>query len=174
MDAQAKNNPLVVVALILVLAFGSLAIWYPKATQRKQVAEKNLVTERQKLDLRKRILASAKNLKVADVKLPSYAEERVWLQMMDTAVTTHKIEIAQRSTKEEDLEETNGVGILAIECPWEGRLDSFVWFAHELETRKDAKMSFATVSMQPSRKNPGLLQGKFKLNCAYTPKPISE
>lgn len=178
---QAKNNPVVIALLVVVLVIGSLGIWYPKMRERYDLAEKNLLREQAQLNARKRAIQSIDALyeqyEATRDAMPSFPEgsavDTHWLPMMDNAAKENNVKIAQRSIKGE--EKIGDVTELTIECrDWEGRLDSFVWFLYDLETRKDAMMDFRALTMKPSSKNPGILQGTFTLNCAYMRETLSE
>ncbi|MDO4527714.1 MAG: hypothetical protein Q4C03_02875 [bacterium] len=180
METQ-KSNPVVVALLILVLVFGSLWIWYPKMRERYDLAEKNLLREQTLLKTRKAAIRSIDSLyehyEATRDAMPSFPEgsavDTHWLPMMDNAAKENNVKIAQRSIKGEEI--VGDVTELTIECrDWEGRLDSFVWFLYDLETRTDAMMDFRALTMKPSSKNPGILQGSFTLNCAYMREPISD
>lgn len=178
---EHKSSPLTVALLIIILVLGSLGIWYPKVQARLEMAEKSLLRERSLLTTRKAAIRSIDALyeryEATCDAMPSFPEgsavDTHWLPMMDNAAKENNIKIAQRSIKGEEA--FGDVTELTIECrDWEGRLDALVWFLYDLETRKDAMMDFRALTIKPSSKNPGILQGSFTLNCAYMREPLSE
>jgi hypothetical protein len=178
---QQKSNPVVVGLLVAVLVLGSLLIWYPSAKERADRAEQKIEQETKKLNRRKaavqRIPEYLERYEEVCEAMPIFPEGKSvdthWLPMMENAADENKVKIAQRAIKGE--EKLGDVTELTIECrDWEGRLDNFVWFLYNLESREDAMMDVRALTMKPSSKNPGLLQGTFTLNCAYMRETISE
>lgn len=163
---------------IVVVAVGILGLWLPKAraaweTQRDtwRALESRLSRERAIIALRPEIQAQYDALRG---KMPVFPEgksvDTYWLPIMDNTARANELNIAQRSI---GGEETLGdVTELTLECrDWEGRLDSLVWFLYDIETRKDAMMDIRALTVKPSTRKPGILQGTFTLNCAYMRQP---
>lgn len=174
MSALSKNDQKLLILFFVTVAIGSLGIWYPKAKkqwtakqQEWQRQEMRLQRERAIINLRPEIEARYTELRN---RMPVFPEgksvDTYWLPIMDNTATANNINIAQRAIGGE--ENLGDVTELTLECrDWEGRLDSLVWFLYALETREDAMMDVRAISIKPSAKKPGILQGSFTLNCAY-------
>ena len=174
MSAISQNDRKLLILFVIVVAVGSLGIWYPKA-KKEWTAKKNewqrqemrLQRERNIINLRPEI-----EQRYAELRdhMPVFPEgksvDTYWLPIMDTSAKATNVNIAQRAIGgEENLGE---VTELTLECrDWEGRLDSLVWFLYDLETRKDAMMDIRALTIKPNPKKAGILQGAFTLNCAY-------
>jgi hypothetical protein len=162
------------VLFVFVVAIGVLGIWYPKAkkewTAKKaewQRQEMRLQRERAVIDLRPEIEARYAELRDRMPIFPAgKSVDTHWLPIMDNSARANNVNIAQRAIGSE--ENLGDVTELTLECrDWEGRLDSLVWFLYDLETREDAMMDVRALTIKPSAKKPGILQGAFTLNCAY-------
>lgn len=162
----------------VVVALGVLGLWLPKARVAWQMErdkweslERQLARERAILAVRPDIQRQYDALRG---KMPVFPEGKSvdthWLPIMDNTARANEVNIAQRSI---GGEETLGdVTELTLECrDWEGRLDSLVWFLYDIETRKDAMMDIRALTVKPSARKPGILQGTFTLNCAYMRQP---
>ena len=178
MAALSQKDQRLVGVLIAVIALGVLGLWFPKARVAWQMEHDTLrrlqtqySRERAILGLRPTIQAQYDTLRD---QMPVFPEgksvDTYWLPIMDNTARANNVNIAQRSI---GGEETLGeVTELTLECrDWEGRLDSLVWFLYDIETRKDAMMDIRAITIKPSTKNKGLLQGTFTLNCAYMRAP---
>ncbi|MEG1553110.1 MAG: hypothetical protein RR982_06460 [Kiritimatiellia bacterium] len=174
MTALSSKDQSLIGAFVIVLLLGILALWFPKAraswqAQRKRMesAETQLAREQTIIALRPEIL---KQYDALCGKMPLFPEgksvDTYWLPIMDNTARSNNVNIAQRSI---GGEETLGeVTELTLECrDWEGRLDSLIWFLYDIETRQDAMMDIRSLTIRPSSKKPGFLQGTFTLNCAY-------
>ncbi len=174
MEKMTARDAKLLIAFFFVVLVGSLGIWYPKAKLRWETAQRRL--DQQERLLKTRVTAINQVPKLLEKyeqlcsAMPIFPEgksvDTYWLPLMDSSASENNVNIAQRSIgKEENL---GDVTELTIDCrDWEGRLDSLVWFLYDLETRKDAMMDFRALTIKPSSKNPGILQGSFTLNCAY-------
>ena len=170
---SAKDRNLLVL-FVFVVAIGILGIWYPKAkkewTVKKaewQRQEMRLQRERAVIALRPEIEARYAELRDRMPIFPAgKSVDTHWLPIMDNSARANNVNIAQRAIGSE--ENLGDVTELTLECrDWEGRLDSLVWFLYDLETREDAMMDVRALTIKPSAKKPGILQGAFTLNCAY-------
>jgi len=172
-ELSQKDRRLLVLFAAVVLV-GVLGMWLPKARARWQMErttldalEARVARERAMIALRPAVQARYDALRE---KMPVFPEgksvDTYWLPIMDNTARANEVNIAQRSIGgEEDL---GDVTELTLECrDWEGRLDALVWFLYDIETRKDAMMDIRAITIKPSSKNPGVLQGTFTLNCAY-------
>ncbi len=169
----ARDQKLLILFGAVVL-LGILGLWYPKARMawEKQRGEwqqqkKRLERERAVIAMRPRILAKYERLRN---KMPLFPEgksvDTYWLPIMDNTARANQVNIAQRSIGGEEV--LGDVTELTLECrDWEGRLDSLVWFLYDIESREDAMMDIRALTVRPSTKKPGILQGTFTLNCAY-------
>lgn len=180
MTAMTERDKKLLILFVIVLLLGILGLWYPKAKvawqAQRQRLESNvarLKREQMMLDFRPQILARYDELRGA---MPVFPEGRsvdtYWLPIMDNTAKANKLNIAQRSI---GGEETFGdVTELTLECrDWQARLDALVWFLYDIETLGNAMMDIRALTVRPSAKNPGLLQGTFTLNCAYMRQPPS-
>ncbi len=180
MTPLSQNDQRLLYVLVAVVALGILGLWLPKARVAWQMArdtrdalETQIARERVILALRPDI---QKQYDALREKMPIFPEgksvDTYWLPIMDNTARANDVNIAQRSI---GGEETLGdVTELTLECrDWEGRLDSLVWFLYDLETRKDAMMDIRALTVKPSTRKPGILQGTFTLNCAYMRQPTS-
>jgi hypothetical protein len=174
MSALSKNDQKLLILFFVVVALGSLGIWYPKA--KKQWTAKYAEWQRQEMRLqRERAIIALRpeiEARYADLRdrMPVFPEgksvDTYWLPIMDNTASANNVNIAQRAIGGE--ENLGDVTELTLECrDWEGRLDSLVWFLYDLETREDAMMDVRALTIKPSAKKPGILQGAFTLNCAY-------
>lgn len=158
----------------LVVLIGSLGLWYPKARASWERERASWQTQRARLEREKAVLAMRPRVQEKyeqlRSKMPVFPEgksvDTFWLPIMDNTARANNVNIAQRSIGGE--EELGDVTELSLECrDWEGRLDSLVWFLYDIETRQDAMMDVRALTIRPSTKKPGILQGAFTLNCAY-------
>lgn len=158
----------------VVLAVGSLALWFPKARAAWEREARVLNTQRARLARERAEIAQRpaiqKRYEALRGKMPLFPEGKSvdthWLPIMDNTARTNNVNIAQRSIGGE--EKVGEVTELTLECrDWEGRLDSLVWFLYDIETREDAMMDIRAITIRPNAKKPGILQGTFTLNCAY-------
>lgn len=181
MEKMTARDIKLLIAFFFVVLIGSLGIWYPKAKLRWEMAQRRLDQQERLLKTRtvaiKQVPKLQKKYEELCNAMPIFPEGKSvdthWLPLMDNSASENKVNIAQRSIgKEENL---GDVTELTIDCrDWEGRLDSLVWFLYDLETREDAMMDFRALTMRPSSKNPGILQGTFTLNCAYMRQPVED
>lgn len=160
--------------LAMVLLFGILGIWYPKA-QRKWKASQTALQQTTQQHTREKIFIGMQPIlmeqysKLRDL-MPVFptgkSVDTYWLPIMDETARKNDVTIAQRAIGGE--EEIGEVTELTLECrDWTGRLDALVHFLYDIETRKDAMMDIRQIYMKPNLKQPGTLQGSFTLNCAY-------
>lgn len=174
MSVTSANDRKLLILFVLVVAIGSLGIWYPKA--KKQWTAKQTEWQRQEMRLQREraIIALRPEIEKRYEELcehmPIFPEgksvDTYWLPIMDNSAKANNVNIAQRAIGNE--ENLGDVTELTLECrDWEGRLDSLVWFLYDLETRKDAMMDVRELAIKPNPKKAGILQGSFKLNCAY-------
>ena len=178
MTAMSDKDRRLTVLLIAIVLLGVLALWFPKAkaswTAKKatwQQLEQKFAREQAIIALRPEIQKQYNNLCNS---MPVFPEgksvDTYWLPIMDNTAKANDVNIAQRSI---GGEATYGeVTELTLECrDWEGRLDALVWFLYDIETRNDAMMDIRAITIRPSAKKSGILQGTFTLNCAYMRRP---
>ncbi len=178
MSALSQKDQKLLGVFVVVVLLGVLGLWFPKAklaweTQRDlwRNQQTRLGRERAIIALRPEIQARYDALSAA---MPTFPEGRSvdthWLPIMDNTARANDLNIAQRSIGGEEV--LGDVTELTLECrDWSGRLDALVWFLYDIETRDDAMMDIRALTVRPSTKNPGLLQGTFTLNCAYMRQP---
>lgn len=178
MSALSQKDQRLLIVFAVVVLLGSLGIWFPKArkaweAERKvwQRQSQRLARERAEIAQRPAVQAQYNALRE---KMPLFpagkSVDTYWLPIMDNTARANNVNIAQRSIGGE--EELGDVTELTLECrDWEGRLDSLVWFLYAIETREDAMMDIRAITIRPSPKKPGILQGTFTLNCAYMRQP---
>lgn len=170
---SAKDQKLLGLFVVVVL-LGVLGMWYPKA--RKNWEAEKLIWQRQtaRLNRERAVIAQRdfiqQQYETLRDRMPTFpvgkSVDTHWLPIMDNTARANNVNIAQRSIGGE--EELGEVTELTLECrDWEGRLDSLVWFLYDIETREDAMMDVRALTVRPSTKKPGILQGTFTLNCAY-------
>lgn len=174
MTSLTQRDQMLVALFGVVLAVGSLALWFPKARQAWQREARvwkmqRARLERERAEIAQRPKVQAQYDALRD-KMPLFPEGRSvdthWLPIMDNTARANNVNIAQRSIGGE--EKIGEVTELTLECrDWEGRLDSLVWFLYDIETREDAMMDVRAITIRPNTKKPGILQGTFTLNCAY-------
>ncbi len=174
MSAVSAKDRNLLILFVIVVAVGVLGIWYPKA--KKQWTAKQAEWQRQEMRLQRERAVIALRPEIeqryAELRdhMPIFPEGKSvdthWLPIMDNTARANNVNIAQRAIGGE--ENLGDVTELTLECrDWEGRLDSLVWFLYDLETRQDAMMDVRALTIKPSAKKPGILQGSFTLNCAY-------
>lgn len=174
MTALSSKDQKLLGLFVVVVLLGVLGMWYPKA--KKNWESEKLIWQRQTARLsRERAVISQRDFiqnryETLRDRMPTFpmgkSVDTHWLPIMDNTARANNVNIAQRSIGGE--EELGEVTELTLECrDWEGRLDSLVWFLYDIETREDAMMDVRAITIRPSTKKPGILQGTFTLNCAY-------
>ncbi len=180
MSGMTARDKQLLLVFVVVAMIGVLGLWLPKAKaawqaeqMRLEMLERRLAREEMMLNMRPHLVARYEELR--DL-MPIFPEGKSvdthWLPIMDNTAKANEVNIAQRSIGGEAP--IGEVTELTLECrDWTARLDSLVWFLYDLETRQDAMMDVRALTIRPSAKHPGLLQGTFTLNCAYMRQPAS-
>ncbi len=163
---------------VVVLMVGSLGLWFPKAKVAWQMQEMQAQRLEAQYTREQNTIALQPLLQekydALQAQMPIFPEgksvDTYWLPIMDNTARANNVNIAQRSIGGEIV---NGeVTELTLECrDWEANLESLVWFLYDIEARKDAMMDVRAITIRPSPKKPGVLQGTFTINCAYMRQP---
>ncbi len=174
MNALTARDKQLLIVFVLVAMIGVLGLWFPKAKAAWKAEQLRLANNERRL-AREEMMLNARPIlfeRYEELRnlMPIFPEGRAvdtyWLPIMDNSAKANDVNIAQRSIGGETP--IGEVTELTLECrDWTARLDSLVWFLYDLETRKDAMMDIRALTIRPSTKNPGYLQGTFTLNCAY-------
>lgn len=175
---MTERDKKLLVVFAVVVAVGILGLWLPKARMAVETARLAWQRQRAQLEAERAVVALrpaiVRQYEELRGKMPVFPEGRSvdthWLPIMDNTARANNVNIAQRAI---GGEETLGdVTELTLECrDWQGRLDSLVWFLYDIENRDDAMMDVRAITIRPSTKDPGVLQGTFTLNCAYMRQP---
>lgn len=107
-----------------------------------------------------------KDLRVFDSQLRSVAPEL--RKTIQTISTKYGLEIIKVSPREEHP--TGDLFELAINCTWNGKLESMVDFLAELQ-QQGVRYDVRTLTVKPLGKNTGKLSGSMLIYCSYTKKP---
>lgn len=175
---MTERDKKLLVVFAVVVAVGILGLWLPKARMAVETARLAWQRQRAQLEAERAVVALrpaiARQYEELRGKMPIFPEGRSvdthWLPIMDNTARANNVNIAQRAIGGE--ENLGDVTELTLECrDWQGRLDSLVWFLYDLENRDDAMMDVRAITIRPSTKDPGVLQGTFTLNCAYMRQP---
>ncbi len=87
-----------------------------------------------------------------------------WVRKIREISEKHHITIKSYDAKAEK-QIKGGVCALPIELSWEGYLESFVKFLHELETTDEGMFAEAALKINPQKD--GYLRGSLTLTCSY-------
>ncbi len=179
MTAMTERDKKLLVLFAVVVMVGILGLWFPKAKVAWQIQEMQAERLEAQCARERGTIALQPLLQekydALQAKMPIFPEgksvDTYWLPIMDNTARANNVNIAQRSI---GGEVTNGeVTELTLECrDWESNLESLVWFLYDIETREDAMMDVRAITIRPSSKKPGVLQGTFTINCAYMRQPV--
>ena len=148
-----------------LLAKGRLEDWRIKREQYRQICttleqEQKLITQRQLWQKNYGAVRDLMPVFPADKPVDTY-----WLNVMDTAATSNKLNILKRQVGGEQL--VGDVYEVAIDCKeWDGSLDALVHFLYSLEAA-GVMLDMRQMFIRPSPADHAHLKGSFVLYCAY-------
>jgi Tfp pilus assembly protein PilO len=153
--------------LALTYALGTRRVreWRELRDARQRLADRGRVA-RQYLDRRD---GWRRELDAFRARLPRHPADR--------DVTAELLKTLERLSQEQGLALTRrepeperaveDLFEVAINCTWEGSLESLVRFLYAVQSQ-GAMLDLAQLTVQPARSTPDRLKGSFTLNCAYT------
>lgn len=152
-----------VLGLTFLLCLPRVAEW--KAIQQKQIEAARKVTVTQHLVAQ----APKWDARLAELraKLPVYAPEKDvtadLLIRIEKLANANGLNLPSRDVENETLK--GDMYELAVNCKWDGKLESLVRFLFDLQ-REDAILDISQLSVSPSEKRG--LRGSFTVYCSYS------
>ncbi len=110
-----------------------------------------------------------KDLRVFDIKQKSVSPEL--MKTVNAIAAKHALNITRNQPRGENT--TDDLFEMAINCPWEGKLEALVGFLTELQ-QQGVRYDVRSLNIVPAGQNTGKLKGSMIINCAYTKKAFPE